>query len=101
MPKRTAKSASSIINRIFGCLCGRRVRRAAARKAATSLMLAAVIAMQFSSTASATVYYWDTGSASWQTATDWTTDSTGSTVVGSAVPGSADVVNFNGSAVNG
>ena len=49
----------------------------------------------------ATSYYWDTVGGTWDTATDWTTDPTGSTIQGSAIPGSLDLVTFNGSAVNG
>lgn len=50
--------------------------------------------------ASATTYYWDTGSDIFQTTNDWTTDPTGSTVTGSAIPGSGDTAVFNGSSDN-
>ncbi|HET6249570.1 MAG TPA: autotransporter-associated beta strand repeat-containing protein [Tepidisphaeraceae bacterium] len=49
----------------------------------------------------ATTYYWDTGSDIFQTAADWTTDPTGATITGSAVPGGGDIGVFNAASPNG
>ncbi len=66
------------------------------------LMVVAIAAMLPPSLARATTYYWDTTvAAPWETLPNWTTDPTGSTIVGSAVPGSSDTAVFNGSAING
>jgi fibronectin-binding autotransporter adhesin len=65
--------------------------------------LAAVIAGAFAwqaPQASATNLYFTTGTA-WHTAANWTTDSTGATVVGSAVPTASDLVQFNADNLTG
>ena len=51
---------------------------------AGSIAIACLAAPHF---AGATAYYWDTTNGLWQTAADWTTDPTGSSVIGSAIPG--------------
>ncbi|MGC4003173.1 MAG: autotransporter-associated beta strand repeat-containing protein [Pirellulales bacterium] len=55
----------------------------------------------FAPAAKATAYYWGTTNGTWQVAGNWTTDPTGSTIVGSGIPAQTDTVIFNGSAIFG
>ena len=108
------KSASSPTSSLNGLRLNRRrplcssiaSQYRSARALAFTLSVGAAIASQFSpdffgSRAEAAALYWDASSGTWQTDVDWTTDPTGTTISGSAVPGAGDSVFFNGSSING
>ena len=69
------------------------------KKFALSALIAGCFAM--APQAHAVNLYWGSGSSSWFTAGNWTTNSTGTPITGSAVPTASDLVTFNGSTING